>query len=151
MAPVDMSIFVLYTLATFLVGATVGMRWAIWYRQHLERKFSQREPGTKASDDKMGVLTKFRRARSQAKKSRQDGIPRKVSRSDIRNEFHRDPVAAELFLSDDTPDDVQRYLYLEAGRRALLRRRRQLDNDENDFFAPPKRHGPDPGFSGCRN
>ena len=54
-------------------------------------------------------------------------------------------------MSDGTPDDVQRYLYLEAERRAIMRKRKQLADNETDFFAPPRRPGPDPGFSGCRN
>ncbi len=72
-----------------------------------------------------------------------------VTRDDIRRELLRDPVAAELFLDDDTPEDVQRYLYLEAERRAMLRKCNRLDDDENDLFAPPRRPGPDPGFRGC--
>lgn len=73
-----------------------------------------------------------------------------VTRDDIRAELCRDPVAVDLFMDDDTPDDVQRYLYLEAERRAIMRKRKQLADNENDFFAPPRRPGPDPGFSGCR-
>lgn len=72
-----------------------------------------------------------------------------ITKDDMRRELLRDPVAAELFLDDDTPEDVQRYLYLEAERRAVMRKRKQLGNDENDFFAPPRRPGPDPGFRGC--
>lgn len=72
-----------------------------------------------------------------------------VTKDDIRRELMRDPVAADLFTSDDTPDDVARYLFLEAERRAMLRKCNRLDDDENDFFAPPRRSGPDPGFRGC--
>ena len=72
-----------------------------------------------------------------------------VTKDDIRHELMRDPVAAELFTSDDTPDDVARYLFLEAERRAMLRKCNRLDDDETDFFAPPRRGGPDPGFRGC--
>ena len=61
------------------------------------------------------------------------------------------PWLLDLFMSDGTPDDVQRYLYLEAERRAIMRKRKQLADNETDFFAPPRRPGPDPGFSGCRN
>lgn len=72
-----------------------------------------------------------------------------VTKDDIRRELMRDPVAADLFTSDDTPEDVARYLFLEAERRAMLRKCNRLDDDENDFFAPPRRPGPDPGFRGC--
>lgn len=72
-----------------------------------------------------------------------------VTKDDIRRELMRDPVAADLFTSDDTPEDVARYLFLEAERRAMLRKCNRLDDDENDFFAPPRRSGPDPGFRGC--
>lgn len=72
-----------------------------------------------------------------------------VTKDDIRRELMRDPVAADLFTSDDTPEGVARYLFLEAERRAMLRKCNRLDNDENDFFAPPRRSGPDPGFRGC--
>ena len=74
-----------------------------------------------------------------------------ITKDDIREELCRDPVAVEMFMNDGTPTDVQRYLYLEAERRAIMRKRRQLAHDENDFFAPPRRPGPDPGFSGCRS
>ena len=72
-----------------------------------------------------------------------------VTKDDIRHEILRDPVAAEMFMDDDTPDDVTQYLFLEAERRAMLRKCNRLDDDENDFFAPPRRPGPDPGFRGC--
>ena len=72
-----------------------------------------------------------------------------VTKDDIRRELMRDPVAVDLFTSDDTSEDVARYLFLEAERRAMLRKRNRLDDDENDFFAPPRRSGPDPGFRGC--
>ena len=78
------------------------------------------------------------------------GVARTVTKDDIRGEFYRDPVAVSMFTDDDTPEDVQRYLYLEAERRAIMRKRKQLADNENDFFAPPRRRGPDPGFSGCR-
>ena len=74
-----------------------------------------------------------------------------ITRDDIREELCRDPVATQMFMNDDTPEDVQRYLYLEAERRATMRRHRQLAEDENDFFAPPRQGGPDPGFRGCRS
>ncbi len=76
---------------------------------------------------------------------------RTVTKEDIRHELCRDPVAVDMFMSDDTPTDVQRYLYLEAERRAIMRKRKQLADNENDFFAPPRRPGPDPGFSGSRS
>jgi len=79
------------------------------------------------------------------------GDGKTVTRNDIREELCRDPVAADMFMSDRTPEDVQRYLCLEAERRAIMRKRRQLADNENDFFAPPRRPGPDPGFSGCRS
>lgn len=69
-----------------------------------------------------------------------------VTKHDIRSELARDPVAIKMFADDDTPEDVQRYLYLEAERRAVLRKQKILTDAENDFFAPPRRSGPDPGF-----
>ena len=72
-----------------------------------------------------------------------------VTKDEIRHELMRDPVATDLFADDDTPEDVLRYLFLEAERRAVMRKRKQLADDENDFFAPPRRPGPDPGFRGC--
>ena len=79
------------------------------------------------------------------------GDSKTITKNDIREELCRDPVAVDMFMSDGTPEDVQRYLYLEAERRAIMRKRRQLADHENDFFAPPRRPGPDPGFSGCGN
>jgi len=79
------------------------------------------------------------------------GVLGTIVEDDIREELCRDPVAVDMFMSDDTPGDVQRYLYLEAERRAIMRKRKQLADHENDFFAPPRRPGPDPGFSGCRS
>lgn len=79
------------------------------------------------------------------------GDGRTITKEDIREELCRDPVAVDMFMNDSTPDDVQRYLYLEAERRAIMRKRKQLADHENDFFAPPRRPGPDPGFSGCRS
>ena len=78
------------------------------------------------------------------------GVAGAVTRDDIRGELCRDPMAMSIFMDDDTPEDVQRYLFLEAERRAIMRKCKQLANNENDFFAPPRRPGPDPGFSGCR-
>ena len=79
------------------------------------------------------------------------GVGRTITKDDIREELCRDPVAMDMFMDDRTPEDVQRYLYLEAERRAVMRKRQQLADNENDFFAPPRRPGPDPGFSGCRS
>ena len=45
-----------------------------------------------------------------------------------------------------TPEDVQRYLYLEAERRAIMRKRRQLADSENDFFAPAAAPGAGSGL-----
>ena len=90
----------------------------------------------------------YRRRMKRQRAGRGDG---RITKDDIREELCRDPVAVDMFMSDSTPEDVQRYLYLEAERRAIMRRRRQLAAGENDFFAPPRRPGPDPGFSGCRN
>ncbi len=67
-----------------------------------------------------------------------------VTRDEVRGEFIRDPVATEMFMSDDTPTDVQRYLYLEACRRAKLRKQKILGRTENDLFASPR--NPPPGF-----
>ena len=69
-----------------------------------------------------------------------------ITKADVRDELTRDPVAMEMFMRDETPDDVQRYLYLEAERRAVMRKRRILTDGETDFFAPPRNPGPDPGF-----
>ena len=78
------------------------------------------------------------------------GVAGAVTKDDIREELCRDPMAISMFMDDDTPEDVQRYLFLEAERRAIMRQRKQLADNENDFFAPPRRPGPDPGFRGCR-
>ena len=91
----------------------------------------------------------YRRRMKRERAGRGDG--RVVTKDDIREELCRDPVAVDMFMSDDTPNDVQRYLYLEAERRAIMRKRNQLADSETDFFAPPRRPGPDPGFSGCRS
>ena len=101
----------------------------------------------------LGLVTpilrnKFYRRRVERRRA---GLGRVVTKDDIREELCRDPVAVEMFMGDGTPEDVQRYLYLEAERRAIMRKRNQLAHDENDFFAPPRRPGPDPGFSGCRS
>ena len=92
---------------------------------------------------------KWYRRRTERERAGRSG--KAITKADIREELCRDPVAVEMFMRDDTPEDIQRYLYLEAERRAIMRRRKQLADNENDFFAPPRRPGPDPGFSGCRN
>lgn len=61
-----------------------------------------------------------------------------VTRADVRNELIRDPVATEMLLSDDTPEDVQRYLYLEAMSRAHMRKHNLLGEDDNNFFDDPR-------------
>ena len=96
-------------------------------------------------------LARNRWYRWRMRRERGGGDGRTVTKDDIREELCRDPVAVDMFMSDDTPSDVQRFLYLEAERRAILRKRKQLAENENDFFAPPRRPGPDPGFSGCRS
>lgn len=122
MAPLVMTAeFAVFGLAMFNLGLVVPIVRNKWYRRRMERE-------------------RAGRAHS-----------RSVTKEDIREELCRDPVAVDLFMSDDTPSDVQRYLYLEAERRAIMRKRRQLADNENDFFAPPRRPGPDPGFSGCRS
>ncbi|MYB24539.1 MAG: hypothetical protein F4X37_05480 [Acidimicrobiia bacterium] len=101
----------------------------------------------------LGLLTPLARARwcrRRLERGRAGGGGT-VTKDDIRGELCRDPMAVSMFVSDDTPEDVQRYLYLEAERRAIMRKRKQLTNKENDFFAPPRRPGPDPGFTGCRS
>ena len=113
--------FVLFGLLMFNAGLRVPILRNKWYRWKLERERAYRAAG------------------------------RPITRDDIREELCRDPVATELFMSDNTPEDVQRYLYLEAERRAMMRRQKQLADDESDFFAPPRRPGPDPGFSGSRS
>lgn len=61
-----------------------------------------------------------------------------VTRDDIRSELMRDPFAVELMCSDDTPEDVTRYLYLEAERRARMRKQGVSVENENDLFSNPK-------------
>ena len=101
----------------------------------------------------LGLLAPILRNRWYRRRMRREraGRGKAITKNDIREELCRDPVAVEMFMSDHTPEDVQRYLYLEAERRAIMRKHRQLADNENDFFAPPRRPGPDPGFSGCRN
>ena len=60
-----------------------------------------------------------------------------VTRDDIRAELMRDAFATELMCSDDTPEDVTRYLYLEAERRARLRKQGVRVENENDLFSKP--------------
>lgn len=60
-----------------------------------------------------------------------------VTRDDIRAELLRDAFATELMCNDDTPDDVARYLYLEAERRARLRKQGVAVENENDLFSKP--------------
>ena len=122
MAPLLMTAeFTLFGLFMFNLGLFVPIARNRWYRRRMRRERARRGGG------------------------------KRITRDDIREELSRDPVAVDMFMSDNTPEDVQRYLYLEAERRAIMRRRRQLADNENDFFAPPRRPGPDPGFSGCRN
>ncbi len=64
-----------------------------------------------------------------------------VTRDDIRSELMSDAFATELMCNDGTSEDVARYLYLEAERRARMRKQGVLPNDENDLFSPP-RHRP---------
>ena len=103
----------------------------------------------------LGLLAPFLRNRWYRRRIRREragrGVGRTITKDDIREELCRDPVAMDMFMDDRTPEDVQRYLYLEAERRAVMRKRQQLADNENDFFAPPRRPGPDPGFSGCRS
>ena len=122
MAPFVMTAeFAFFGLAMFNVGLIVPLARNRWYRWRMQRERAGRGGG------------------------------RTITKDDIREELCRDPVAIDMFMSDCTPDDVQRYLYLEAERRAIMRKRKQLADHENDFFAPPRRPGPDPGFSGCRS
>ncbi len=60
-----------------------------------------------------------------------------VTRDDIRLELMLDAFATELMCNDDTPEDVVRYLYLEAERRARLRKRGVSLENENDLFSKP--------------
>ena len=101
----------------------------------------------------LGLLAPIARNRWHRRRmeSRRDGRGETVTKTDIREELCRDPVAVDMFMSDETPEDVQRYLFLEAEHRAIMRKRKQLDDDENDFFAPPRRRGHDPGTAGYRS
>ena len=122
MAPFVMTAeFAFFGLAMFNLGLIVPYVRNKWYRRRMKRERAGRGDG------------------------------RTVTKDDIREELCRDPVAVDMFMNDDTPNDVQRYLYLEAERRAIMRKRKQLADSETDFFAPPRRRGPDPGFSGCRS
>ena len=118
--PAMIATFASFGLASFCLGLLVPVMRNSWYRRRLERRRAGR------------------------------GVAGAVTRDDIRGELCRDPTAMSIFMDDDTPEDVQRYLFLEAERRAIMRKRKQLADNENDFFAPPRRPGPDPGFSGCR-
>ncbi|MCY3925057.1 MAG: hypothetical protein OXG52_06050 [bacterium] len=121
MAPLGMiATFAGFGLASFGMGMLVPVMRHNWYRRRFER--GQADGGV-------------------------DGA---VTKADIRGELCRDPTALSMFMDDDTPEDVQRYLFLEAERRAIMRKRKQLADNENDFFAPPRRPGPDPGFRGCQ-
>ena len=113
--------YAVFGLAMFNLGLIVPIARNKWYRRRMRRERAGRRGG------------------------------RTVTKQDIREELCRDPVAVDMFMSDSTPEDVQRYLYLEAERRAIMRKRNQLADDENDFFAPPRRPGPDPGLSDCRS
>ena len=122
MAPLLMTAeFTLFGLAMFNLGLLAPFLRNKWYRRRMQRERAGR------------------------------GAGRTITKDDIREELCRDPVAVNLFMHDGTPEDVQRYLYLEAERRAIMRKRSQLTDNENDFFAPPRRPGPDPGFGGCRS
>ena len=68
--------------------------------------------------------------------------PCDVSRDEVRDEVMRDPKASHMFLDDDTPQDVQQYIFLEARRRAKMRKLGILGETDNDLFAPPN-HPPD--------
>jgi len=118
--PAMIAMFAWFGLASFGLGLLVPAMRNSWYRRRLERR--------RAGRDVAGA----------------------VSKDDIRGELCRDPTAMSMFMDDDTPEDVQRYLFLEAERRAIMRKRKQLADNENDFFAPPRRPNPDPGSSGCR-
>ncbi len=120
MEPVVLAVFAWVGLTSFGLGLLVPVMWNRWHRGRLGRGPASR------------------------------GAARTVTKADIRGEFDRDPLAVSMFMDDATPEDVQRYLYLEAERRAIMRKRKQLADNENDFFAPPRRPGPDPGFRGCR-
>ncbi len=61
-----------------------------------------------------------------------------VTRDDIRAELMCDVFAVELMSKDETPDDVARYLYMEAERRARMRKQGVLPEDEKDLFSTPQ-------------
>ena len=60
-----------------------------------------------------------------------------VTRDEVRAELLRDRVVVDIVASDDTPEEVVRYLYIEAEQRARQRKRGQLKGDDNDLFAIP--------------
>lgn len=111
---------ILLTLEFVLFGAmmfTLGMSASAYTSYHLLKRHIRRSSGS--STDENGV-----------------------SRDDIRSELMRDAFATELMCNDDTPEDVVRYLYLEAERRAKMRKDGVLADDENDLFSPPH-HNPE--------
>ncbi len=85
------------------------------------------------------ILRSHRRMMADAEAAIDD----EVTSEEIRSELMRDPAALKLMVADSTPEDVQRYLFLEAYRRARYRKMKLLDDSENDLFAKPRRLRPD--------
>ena len=92
----------------------------------------------------VSAYTSLRLVRRHLRRSSGKADENGVTRDDIRSELMRDAFATDLMCNDDTPDDVVRYLYLEAERRAKMRKRGLLADNENDLFSPPQRDSESP-------
>lgn len=84
------------------------------------------------------ILRSHRRMMAEAEAA----IDAEITSEEIRSELMRDPAATKLMVADSTPEDVQRYIFLEAYRRARYRKMKLLDESENDLFAKPRRLRP---------
>ncbi len=92
----------------------------------------------------VSAYTSLRLVRRHLRRSSGKADEHGVTRDDIRSELMRDAFATDLMCNDDTPDDVVRYLYLEAERRAKMRKEGLLADNENDLFSPPQRGSESP-------
>lgn len=112
MAEVLFSLHVLLTAAfSFNLGLLVSTGWVLRKLKRFSDSFVEQAEKIVANDE--------------------------VTRDDVRAELMRDRVAAEIVCGDDTPEEVVRYLYIEAERRARLRKRGGLQEHDNDLFAIP--------------